>query len=168
MQLPYELLGAFTDQRMQERLAEAARDRQTAAATVRRRGARAVALIAGLLAIALLAGCGQASIAAPAIAAGGAAAATPASFRPASGTPGRTLPSGWRGTPIARQPATLSAGAVAANADGSCPADHPIKAVRLGQTYHSPGQASYALVRAEECFATAADAEAAGFRAAPR
>ncbi|HET8628057.1 MAG TPA: hypothetical protein VFL91_11585 [Thermomicrobiales bacterium] len=101
-------------------------------------------------------------------------------FQPPNGSP--VLPGGPPGTPGILHPPTgtavlpggpptptaLSPGAVAANADGSCPADHPIKAVRLGQTYHSPDQASYARVRAEECFATAADAEAAGFRAAPR
>jgi hypothetical protein len=85
---------------------------------------------------------------------------TPAILHPPTGTIG--LPAG------PPTPTALSAGAVAANTDGSCPADHPIKAVRLGQTYHSPGQASYTLARAEECFATAADAEAAGFHAAPR
>ncbi|HET8626027.1 MAG TPA: hypothetical protein VFL91_01320 [Thermomicrobiales bacterium] len=166
MQQPHELLGAFADQRLQQRLAEAACDRQ--AASARRPRARAAALVVGLLALALLAGCGQAAVAAPPLAAGGAAAATPAPFLPASGTPGWALPAGWQGTPIARQPAALSAGAVAANSDGSCPADHPIKAVRLGQTYHQADQTSYARVRAAECFATAADAEAAGYRAAAR
>lgn len=93
---------------------------------------------------------------------------------PAGTTPGTGLPFAppanvTPGTgPAAPTPATLSAGAVAANSDGSCPADHPIKATRLGKAYHLADQASYSSARAEECFATEADAQAAGYRKAPR
>ncbi|HEX5502839.1 MAG TPA: hypothetical protein VFW96_09460 [Thermomicrobiales bacterium] len=147
-------------------------------------------LLAGLLAAVLLAGCGAAPTATPPPTATPLPPAAPTAtaaplgplgpFGTATGSPG--LPVRPGATIGARLPATgspvlpagpptptaYSAGAVAPAADGTCPADHPLKAVRLGQTYHRPDQASYARVRAEECFATAADAEAAGYRAAPR
>lgn len=65
-------------------------------------------------------------------------------------------------------PAALSAGAVAANSDGSCPPEQPVKAVGLGKSYHLQDQASYGRVRAGECFATESAAQAAGYRKAAR
>lgn len=141
-------------------------------------------LLAGLLAAVLLAGCGAAPTATPPPTATPLPPAAPTAaigpLGPATGSPilsvrpgatiGARLPAtGSPALPVGPPtPTAFSAGAVAPAADGSCPADHPLKAVRLGQTYHSPDQASYTRVRAEECFATAADAEAAGYRAAPR
>ncbi len=57
-------------------------------------------------------------------------------------------------------------GRVAPNHDGSCPASAPIKGNANSGIYHRPGQQYYAQTKAEDCFATAAAAEAAGYRAA--
>jgi hypothetical protein len=53
-------------------------------------------------------------------------------------------------------------------ADGSCPTDAPIKGNASSHIYHVPGGGTYAATRAEVCFATEADAQAAGYRAAQR
>ena len=50
----------------------------------------------------------------------------------------------------------------------TCPSSHPIKGNRDSMIYHRPGQQSYNVTKAEECFAYASDAEAAGYRAAKR
>lgn len=55
-------------------------------------------------------------------------------------------------------------GSVAATGEG-CPDDHPIKGNADSKIYHQLGQSSYANTIPEVCFATAEDAEAAGFRA---
>lgn len=47
-----------------------------------------------------------------------------------------------------------------------CPPDQPIKGNLPSGIYHRPGDASYAETRPEKCFASTADAEKAGFRAA--
>jgi hypothetical protein len=55
----------------------------------------------------------------------------------------------------------------------NCPDDHPIKGNKAGRQanrpvdpiYHVPGSRYYTVTDPEECFATAADAEAAGYRA---
>jgi micrococcal nuclease len=57
---------------------------------------------------------------------------------------------------------------VAPNADGSCPPEAPIKGNADSGIYHRPGQQAYNKTKAEDCFATPADAEAAGYRAAKR
>ena len=51
-----------------------------------------------------------------------------------------------------------------------CPPDRPIKGNRgaNGMVYHMPGTASYEATKAEECFGTEAEAEAAGYRKAQR
>ena len=51
-----------------------------------------------------------------------------------------------------------------------CPPSHPIKGNRGSRSttdwiYHPPGSPSYGATDPEECFAAAADAEAAGYRA---
>ena len=51
-----------------------------------------------------------------------------------------------------------------------CPASHPIKGNQGSRStedwiYHPPGSRSYAATDPEECFASAADAEASGYRA---
>jgi len=59
-----------------------------------------------------------------------------------------------------------SRGGVAPSGD-TCPADHPVKGnIRSDGTriYHLPNDPSYARTRPEQCFASAADAAAAGFR----
>lgn len=76
-----------------------------------------------------------------------------------SGTPGSGFPfnppppSGASGT-----------GAVTANSDGSCPEAQPVKATRLGRTYHLKADPSYQHTRADECFATEQAAQDAGYR----
>ena len=55
----------------------------------------------------------------------------------------------------------------------TCPATHPIKGNKAGRQanrpvdpiYHVPGSRYYDATDPEECFATPADAEAAGYRA---
>jgi len=49
---------------------------------------------------------------------------------------------------------------------GECPSGAPIKGNANSMIYHLPGQQYYKITVAEECFATAAEAEAAGYRAA--
>ena len=48
---------------------------------------------------------------------------------------------------------------------GACPADHPVKGrlENLRTIYHLPGSADYEQIKPEICFATEADAQAAGF-----
>lgn len=50
----------------------------------------------------------------------------------------------------------------------ACPSSHPIKGNRPDMLYHVPGGAFYARTLPEECFATAADAQAAGYRPSQR
>lgn len=50
--------------------------------------------------------------------------------------------------------------------DGECPSSSPIKGNANSMIYHRPGQQYYDITVPEECFATAARAEAAGYRAA--
>jgi len=56
----------------------------------------------------------------------------------------------------------------AAPAGMNCPASHPIKGNRSSMIYHQPGGEFYAQTRPEDCFASPADAEAAGYRASLR
>jgi endonuclease YncB( thermonuclease family) len=70
--------------------------------------------------------------------------------------------------PTTIAPGATGGGRVAPDADGNCPADAPIKGNASSHIYHRPGQRSYAVTKAEDCFATGADAEAAGYRAAKR
>lgn len=50
----------------------------------------------------------------------------------------------------------------------ACPAAHPIKGNRSSMIYHRPGAEFYEQTRPEDCFASPADAEAAGYRASQR
>jgi hypothetical protein len=50
----------------------------------------------------------------------------------------------------------------------TCPASHPIKGNRSSMLYHPPGGEFYDATRPEECFASPADAEAAGYRRSQR
>ena len=78
-------------------------------------------------------------------------------------------------TPAATAPALASATAAPATgqgatapSDGACPPQFPIKGnIRSDGTkiYHLPNDPTYARTHAEQCFATAGDAQAAGFRA---
>src|SRR5207247_6052499 len=69
--------------------------------------------------------------------------------------------------PLPTAPVEQRTGAVGVPPDGAeCPDDFPIKGnIRSDKTkiYHVPGDASYNRTRPEQCFATTADAAAAGF-----
>lgn len=73
------------------------------------------------------------------------------------------------GTPAAQASALVSS--VAARSpgvlpkQGACPTDHPVKGrlESLRTIYHLPGSADYDQIKPEICFATEADAQAAGF-----
>ncbi len=54
------------------------------------------------------------------------------------------------------------------NADGSCPASHPVKAKLSSGIYHVPGGGNYERTRPDRCYADAEAAEADGLRAAKR
>jgi len=58
-------------------------------------------------------------------------------------------------------------GAVAPVSEDDCPPSAPIKGNQSG-LYHVPGGAYYDVTNPEECFATAANAEAAGYEASSR
>jgi hypothetical protein len=55
-------------------------------------------------------------------------------------------------------------GAVAGDGSHDCPDGFPIKGNASSMIYHRPGQSSYERTIPEFCFASAADAEAAGYR----
>jgi micrococcal nuclease len=59
-----------------------------------------------------------------------------------------------------------SGGGQPPTSDGDCPGTAPLKGNQSSMIYHSPGQTYYDVTRAEVCFATPAQAEAAGYRAA--
>jgi hypothetical protein len=61
--------------------------------------------------------------------------------------------------------AGVPANAVAGNGSHDCPDGFPVKANKPSGIYHEPQSATYQRTIPEFCFATAADAEAAGFRA---
>jgi NAD(P) transhydrogenase subunit alpha len=61
--------------------------------------------------------------------------------------------------------AAVPAGAVAGDGTTECPAAFPIKGNADSGIYHEPESSTYARTIPELCFATADDAEAAGFRA---
>jgi hypothetical protein len=68
---------------------------------------------------------------------------------------------------IAPATADLPKGAVAATEDGSAPEGYEIKGNADSGLYHVPGSAFYDRTVAELWFATAEDAEAAGFQLPP-
>ena len=68
---------------------------------------------------------------------------------------------------IAPADADLPKGAVASNEDGSAPEGFEIKGNADSGLYHVPGSAFYSRTEAEFWFATAEDAEAAGFQLPP-
>jgi hypothetical protein len=52
--------------------------------------------------------------------------------------------------------------------DGQCPDDHPIKVKLASGIYHLPGMMNYVRTVPDRCYASAAGAEADGFRPAKR
>lgn len=69
--------------------------------------------------------------------------------------------------PVVDEPAAAAARGPFPPVGDECPADAPIKGNQSG-IYHVPGGRSYSRTNPEQCFATAAEAEAAGYRAAKR
>jgi hypothetical protein len=69
---------------------------------------------------------------------------------------------------LALTPVTSESQGQAAPSGLNCPSSHPIKGNRESMIYHRPGQTFYDQTRPEACFATPADAEAAGYRASQR
>jgi len=72
---------------------------------------------------------------------------------------------------VAPEPPPATGGGSAPPQGSSCPDGHPIKGNHSSSgewIYHRPGQQAYNKTIPEECFATGADAEAAGYRAAKR
>ena len=57
---------------------------------------------------------------------------------------------------------------VDAEADGECPATHPVKAKLASGIFHVPGGTNYARTRADRCYTSAEAAEADGLRASKR
>ena len=69
---------------------------------------------------------------------------------------------------LPRPPATPAAppsAAWRAPVDGGCPDGYPVKVARSG-IFHEPGGRSYERTTPDRCYATAADAEADGYRRA--
>ena len=64
-----------------------------------------------------------------------------------------------------RAEAARRGGALAAAWGHDCPGDHPVKGNAQSGIFHEPTSPSYRVTIPEFCFRTAADAEAAGFRA---
>jgi hypothetical protein len=57
---------------------------------------------------------------------------------------------------------------VAADADGTCPPSHPIKAKSTSGLFHLPGMFAYARTKPDRCYADEAAAVADGFAKAKR
>lgn len=57
---------------------------------------------------------------------------------------------------------------IAPDDGGNCPVSHPVKVKESSGIHHVPGGFSYERTKADRCYATGADAEADGFRAAKR
>src|SRR5919107_764114 len=65
-------------------------------------------------------------------------------------------------------PPTATSGGAPPLAGGDCPSEAPIKGNASSRIYHVPGGQFYDRTNAEECFATASDAQDAGYRASRR
>jgi hypothetical protein len=78
-----------------------------------------------------------------------------------------TTPAAPSAGPPARPPARRAPTQawVEPNADGSCPATHPIKAKLASGIYHRPGGANYTRTKPDRCYVDEAAPEADGLRA---
>jgi hypothetical protein len=83
----------------------------------------------------------------------------------ASGQPGARID--LTPVPVMAPAAPPSAGRAAPNGM-TCPGSHPIKGNRSTMIYHPPGGEFYEPTRPEDCFASPAAAEAAGYRRSQR
>jgi large subunit ribosomal protein L17 len=66
---------------------------------------------------------------------------------------------------ISNELLSIPAGAIAGDGSHDCPEGFPIKGNASSNIYHEPESASYSQTIPEFCFASSAEAEAAGFRA---
>jgi hypothetical protein len=87
----------------------------------------------------------------------------PAQLRLVGDEPSRTTATA---APSATAKADLPASAWVQPVDGACPSGYPIKGNASSGIYHVPGGRSYDRTVPERCYASAADAEADGYRAA--
>jgi hypothetical protein len=87
---------------------------------------------------------------------------TAAAFRLGGGHVQSAVPPG-----VLRSPGAAT-GAVAPASERDCPASAPVKGNAGSMIYHLPGSTFYSRTEPEECFATAADAQRAGYRAPRR
>ncbi len=71
---------------------------------------------------------------------------------PATGTGGASVPASGRAAPLGT----------------NCPSTHPIKGNASSKIYHLRGDDYYSRTTPEDCFATEADAQGAGYRRARR
>ena len=102
----------------------------------------------------------------------------PTPWRPLDPTPGQdngaaaapTEPASADQPPApAEDPAATEATTwVDADAEGTCPASHPLKAKDSSKIVHQPGGLSYDRTHADRCYVDLAAAEADGYRAAKR
>jgi hypothetical protein len=84
----------------------------------------------------------------------------------ASWPPLRPLPEPTDGSPAEPSPTTLPQSAwLPPDAEGDCPASHPIKAKERSGIYHAPGGLAYERTNADRCYCSGDDAAADGFRA---
>ena len=92
---------------------------------------------------------------------------TPGCTATASATSSATAASSAPATSSATAKAPSGGGAVPPISEDDCPRSAPIKGNQSG-LYHVPGGAYYEVTNPEECFATPAAAEAAGYEASSR
>ena len=85
--------------------------------------------------------------------------------RGTSGTPAPSAPPQWPPLPDHSMSSSQTAQIwLPALDDGSPPASHPIKANDSSKIFHAPGGRFYDRTKPERCYATAAAAEADGYR----
>jgi hypothetical protein len=70
----------------------------------------------------------------------------------------------WPDAPAPADPATTEQGWLPANADGSTPDSHPVKAKDASGIFHVPDGRFYDRTKPDRCYPTAAAAEADGYR----
>ncbi len=102
----------------------------------------------------------------------------PTPWTPLEPTPGRDNGAGagpTGSTPPEKPPAAAEEPAVTesttwvdADAEGACPASHPLKAKDSSKIVHQPGGLSYERTHADRCYVDLPAAEADGYRAAKR
>jgi hypothetical protein len=89
--------------------------------------------------------------------------------RPATGVNWEPQPFPYPPQPaLPAEPVATAEPWVDAEADGSCPVSHPVKAKLSSGIFHAPGGANYERTRADRCYASGDAATADGLRPAKR